>query len=241
MTPLRVVTFNIRHGRGRSGVDLRRTAATLAALDADVICLQEVDRHYSERSGWADQAADLAAALGMTAVYGVALRRAAVEPGGRPREYGNAILSRTAVGRHRVVALPGRPRSEPRSVVIASLADGLHVACAHLQHDSAAARVEQIAVLVGALGSDGPVVLAGDLNASPDAPELAVLRERLVDCWHRVGRGRGATFPSRFPVRRIDYVFASAELRPVAADVVPTDASDHRALVVDLERSAGAG
>lgn len=241
MTALRIVTFNIRHGRGRGGVELRRTAATLAALDADAICLQEVDRHFSERSNWVDQAADLAAGLGMTAVYGAALRRTAAEPGGRPREYGNAILSRLAVTGHRVLALPGRTRAEPRSMVIASMADGLRVACVHLQHDSAPARAEQIAVLVAQLEPDGPVVLAGDFNAASDAPELGQLRERFVDCWQRVGRGRGATFPSRFPVRRIDYVWASSGLEPVAADVVPTDASDHRALVVDLEVSAGNG
>jgi endonuclease/exonuclease/phosphatase family metal-dependent hydrolase len=232
---LRVVTFNIRHGRGRSGVvDLGRTADTLTALGADVVCLQEVDRHFSERSDWADQATELAERLGMTAAYGVALRRAAVDAGRPARDYGNALLTRSPVRGYRVVALPGRPRSEPRSMLIAESVNGLHVACVHLQHDSTAARAEQIAVIVRELPPDVPVVLAGDFNATPDAPELSVLRERFVDCWQRSGRGRGATFPSRFPLRRIDYVMASAGLRPVAAVVVPTDTSDHRPLVVDL-------
>lgn len=214
-------------------VDLRRTADTLASLAADVVCLQEVDRHFSERSGWADQAAELAAMLDMTAVYGVALQRAA-EPGRPPREYGNAILTRHAVRMHRVVRLPGRPRSEPRSMVVASLAGGLHVGCVHLQHNSASARAEQIAVVLCALPSEGAVVLAGDFNATPDAPELTALRGRLTDSWEVCGTGRGASFPSRFPLRRIDYVLASPELRPVAASVVPSAASDHRPLVVEL-------
>lgn len=232
---LRVVTFNIAHGRGRRGVvDLRRTADTLASLDADVICLQEVDRHFSERSGWADQATELADRLGVTAVFGVALRRAAPQPGRPPRDYGNAILSRLPVRGHRVVRLPGRPRSEPRCLVVAELATGLRVACVHLQHNSAAARAEQIAVVVHELPRDVPVLLAGDFNAAPDAPELGVLRERFVDCWEVCGHGRGASFPSRFPLRRIDYVLASPDLLSVAAAVVPTSASDHRPLVVDL-------
>ncbi|MEJ7705150.1 MAG: endonuclease/exonuclease/phosphatase family protein [Geodermatophilaceae bacterium] len=232
---LRVVTFNIAHGRGRDGaVDLRRTAGALAAVEADVVCLQEVDRHFSERSGWADQASDLADHLGMTAVYGVALRRPALQPGRPPRDYGNAILSRRPMERHRVIRLPGRPRSEPRSLVIAELAGGTQVACLHLQHDSAPARAEQVAVVARELPSDVPVVLAGDLNAAPDALELRALHARLVDCWPASGKGRGATFPSRFPLRRLDYVLVSAGIAPQRADVLPTAASDHRPLVVDL-------
>lgn len=239
---LRVATFNIAHGRGRGGVvDVRRTAETLAALDADVVCLQEVDRHFSERSGWADQAGDLADALGMTAMYGAALRRPAADPGRPPREYGNAILSRRLMHGHRVVPLPGRPRSEPRSMVVAELSGGPHVACVHLQHNSAAARAEQIAVVLRALPTNAPLVLAGDLNATPDAPELAMLNARLLDCWPSCEPGRGASFPSRFPLRRIDYVLVSADLRPVRASVVPTSASDHRPVVVDVTAAAAVG
>lgn len=243
MSRLRVATFNIAHGRGRGGaVHLGRTADSLAALAADVVCLQEVDRHYSERSGWADQAGELAAALGMTAVYGVALRQAARAPDRPPRDYGNAILTRLPVRGHRVIRLPGRPRSEPRSMVIAELSPGaaatgtagLHVGCLHLQHNSAPARAAQLDVVVAELPRTGPLVLAGDFNATPDAGELAPLRGRLVDCWERGGRGRGATFPSRFPLRRLDYVLVSPELTPRRAAVVPTTASDHRPLVVDL-------
>ncbi|MBA2390964.1 MAG: endonuclease/exonuclease/phosphatase family protein [Geodermatophilaceae bacterium] len=236
MTRLRVATFNIAHGRGRGGVvGLRRTTATLASLDADIICLQEVDRHYSERSGWADQATELAAALGMTAVWGVAMRRPSARPGQPPAEYGNAILTRLPVVEQRVVRLPGRPPAEPRSMVIAALAGGLHVACLHLQHDSAPARAEQLAVALQEL-PEAPVMLAGDFNATPDAPELGPVRERLVDCWDSAGRGRGASFPSRFPLRRLDYVFVSLGLSARRAAVVPTTASDHRPLVVDLVR-----
>lgn len=235
--PLRVVTFNIAHGRGRGGVvDLRRTADTLASLDADVVCLQEVDRHFSERSAWADQAAVLADTLGMTAVYGVALRRTATEPGRPAREYGNAILTRLPVRGHRVLRLPGRPRSEPRGMVVAELSDSLSVACLHLQHNSAPARAAQLAVALDVLPPDGRLVLAGDFNATPDAPELRAVRERFADSWAICGRGRGASFPSRFPLRRLDYVFVSARLTAQRAAVVPTTASDHRPLVVDLVR-----
>jgi endonuclease/exonuclease/phosphatase family metal-dependent hydrolase len=53
---MRVVSYNIQYSLGRDGVyDLARTVD--AVRDADVICLQEVDRHWP-RTAMADQAAD---------------------------------------------------------------------------------------------------------------------------------------------------------------------------------------
>ncbi|MFD2081642.1 hypothetical protein SAMN05421678_12849 [Actinopolymorpha cephalotaxi] len=48
---LRVATYNIHAGLGQDNVfDLDRTAATIRALDADLIGLQEVDVHWGARS-----------------------------------------------------------------------------------------------------------------------------------------------------------------------------------------------
>src|SRR5687768_38666 len=52
---LPVMTFNIHHGVGLDGrLDLARVAAVIRASGAEVIALQEVDRHYGERSAFAD-------------------------------------------------------------------------------------------------------------------------------------------------------------------------------------------
>lgn len=231
---IRLVTFNIAHGRGRDRrVDLTRTVATLAALDADVLCLQEVDRHYGRRSGWADQGAELAQALGMTSVYGASVRLDADRDGAPEREYGNAVLSRHPLRRLVVHPLPIRGRSEPRSLLLAEQGD-LVVGCVHLQHDDAAARTRQAAAVLTALPADRPLVLAGDFNADPGDPELTALRHRLADVWPVAGQGRAATFPSRWPRRRLDHVLVTPGVRATRARVVATDASDHRPVVVDL-------
>jgi endonuclease/exonuclease/phosphatase family metal-dependent hydrolase len=60
---VRLVTFNVQHGRGDDGrTDADRLARAVAALEADVVALQEVDR-WQARSGGADLARAVAEAL----------------------------------------------------------------------------------------------------------------------------------------------------------------------------------
>ena len=59
--PLRVMTYNIRAGNG----DIARTAETIRSFAPDIVGLQEVDVHWSERSGFEDQATLLGRVLGM--------------------------------------------------------------------------------------------------------------------------------------------------------------------------------
>src|SRR6476646_7561434 len=84
--PVRLVTFNIHHGVGDDGRhDLARLAQVLASADADVICLQEVDRHYDARSENVDQGLLLARALDMQLAWGPALDEPRLPGSGEPR------------------------------------------------------------------------------------------------------------------------------------------------------------
>jgi len=95
---LKVMTYNIRHGRGMDMViDLERLAGVIAASGAGVIGLNEVDIE-TERSGGVDQAAALGELLGMHVVYGPNLEY----QGGL---FGNAVLSRFPVLMARNVSL----------------------------------------------------------------------------------------------------------------------------------------
>jgi endonuclease/exonuclease/phosphatase family metal-dependent hydrolase len=90
--------------------------------------------------------------------------------------------------------------------------------------------LESLAI-IGA--SKTPVLMFGDLNASPSAPELQPLFERLRDGWPD-SADRGFTYPAAQPVRRIDYVLASDHFRVIYARVPDEQASDHRPVVMDL-------
>ena len=139
------MTFNIHHGVGTDGRhDLPRLATLLASVDADVICLQEVDRHYGDRTEEVDQALLLSRALDMQLAWGPAID----EPGpkGKPhRQYGNALLSRLPILISDVHQLPGggEPRCALRTMI--ELDGGaLWVTNTHLTTRSAEERAMQV-------------------------------------------------------------------------------------------------
>ena len=77
------------------------------------------------------------------------------------------------------------------------------------------------------------MLVMGDLNAPPHAVELAPLFGRLRDAWS-AGPGTGFTYPAAVPVRRIDYILTSTDLRALNVRVLAIEASDHRPVVADL-------
>lgn len=101
---------------------------------------------------------------------------------------------------------------------------------------------------------EGPLIVMGDLNASPTNVAYAVVTEVLEDAWVGAGRGFGHTFPGAsrattpgssrpavFGITvpkwlvRIDYVFHSGHWSAVSARTGPFDGrSDHRPVVVEL-------
>ena len=250
---VRLITFNTHHGvGGDSRHDLPRLATVLARADADVICLQEVDRYFGERSEDVDQAELLSRGLDMELAWAPSID----EPraGGTPKQYGNALLSRRPILGSEMHRLPGS--GEPRSALHALVdLDGtpLRITTTHLSGGSPARRAEQVAALA-ALHADPAEagVVVGDFNTGPEAPELAALRERFADAWDlaqerddRAGwrfwhRGHGDTFPARGADRRIDQVWVTPGVEVTSARVLHGEgASDHLPVVVDLVVPAG--
>ena len=112
LPPLRIVSYNIRHGRGTDEqVNLARTGEVLRRLDADLIGLQEVDDRV-RRSGGVPQADSLGAALGMHAAFGAFMPY----QGGR---YGLGLLSRFPITRTTALRLPDG--NEPRVALAAEI------------------------------------------------------------------------------------------------------------------------
>lgn len=223
---LRIVSYNIKHGRGEDQqVDLARTANVLRPLAADIIALQEVDERV-QRSGAADEAATLGRALGMEHAFGAFMDY----QGGR---YGLAILSRHPILDAREIRLPDG--NEPRVALAARirLTDGQDVMAINVHFDwveDDAFRFAQATALTQVLDTLSlPYVLLGDFNDLPPSRTLALFRARATE----VAKPADAhfTFPSSGPVKEIDYVFVSpaSAWRPGEARVIDERmASDHR-------------
>jgi endonuclease/exonuclease/phosphatase family metal-dependent hydrolase len=251
---LRIVTWNIHKGvRGmglRKRLEIHNMQAAVAALDADLICLQEVRRINHKEAAhfthWPEMPqADFLAPQGYEAVY----RTNAFTKHG---EHGNALLSRHPVVSHAHEDMSDH-RFEQRGLlhaIVQAQGRALHVIVVHLGL-IAASRQRQMAQLSRYIErdipKDEPIIVAGDFN-SPIAPvrwAQSVLGEangvpaqtaKAPKMLHAL-RGH-ATFPSRMPMLQLDHVFAR-HARVVSSHVPPAQQwaamSDHLPLMVEVQ------
>jgi endonuclease/exonuclease/phosphatase family metal-dependent hydrolase len=232
---LRLATWNLHGGRPALGAaDLKAVAAVLGGLEADVAGLQEVHRLLPPPGVFQDQPRRLARLLGGFVTF---RRSFGVGRWG----YGNAALSREPARRVRRVPLPsGR---EPRALLECDFGPGpagapFRLWVVHLGL-SAAERERQVAFLRARAGAaELPLLVAGDLNAEPDGPELAALAAAGL---RSAVPAECLTFPAGRPERRLDYLLHSPEWEPGEWGCPVTTASDHLPLWVDLRLRSAAG
>lgn len=239
---LRVLTYNVHRCLGTDGrLSPRRIAEVIAALEPDVVALQELDVGRL-RTGGVDQAHEIALQLGMSFHFNPALRV-------MEEQYGDAILTARPCSLVRAGALPGLPGVrdlEPRGALWAAIdLEGvtLQVINTHLGL-LARERLLQVDALLGPewLGHPAcqdPVILIGDFNALPRSRAYQRLARHLVDAQRaRPDPRPRATFPARLPVVRIDHAFLGKGVEVVGSAVPRTPltraASDHLPLVLDL-------
>jgi len=229
----RVVSYNIRHGRGTDErVDLDRTAAVLRALAPDVVGLQEVDR-IVRRSGGVDEAAQLGAALGMSHAFGAFMPY----QGG---EYGLAILSRVPIVRAVPIRLPdgNEPRVALAATLVPSPGDTIVVVNVHFDWvDDDGFRFAQATALTQVLDTlSHPYLLLGDFNDEPGSRTLALFHARATEV-AKPAADR-FTFSSTAPEKEIDFVFAAPRARwrvRGARSITEPLASDHRPVLAEVQ------
>jgi endonuclease/exonuclease/phosphatase family metal-dependent hydrolase len=236
---LRVASFNIHHGVGLDGLlNLERIAAVVERTGAEVVGLQEVDNHWSARSNFVDQATWLSERLDMHVVFGANLDLDPPTPGAPRRQFGTAILSAHRIRAWSNTLLPRPAGGEQRGLLEVQIkVRGIPVRVfnTHLQHDSQLERLAQVGTIREVLATvNESVVLLGDLNATPNTPEITGLTDVLVDAWVTAGVGDGFTFDAATPHARIDYVMSSDNVVARTAAVLTSDASDHLPVVADL-------
>jgi endonuclease/exonuclease/phosphatase family metal-dependent hydrolase len=239
----RIVTYNVRRCVGNDRrLDVGRVAEVLAALQPDIVALQELDVRRA-RTGHVDQAHEIAARLEMAWHFHAALK---VEE----ELYGDAILTAHPETLIQAGPLPGYarlPQLEPRGAlwIEVTLPGGrLQVINTHLglvpREQQAQARALAGPSWLEHPRCAGPKILLGDFNATGASVVYRTLTAKLASARGLAPRRTPtATFPSQLPVLRIDHLFVSPEIR-VTDVFAPFDpltrvASDHLPLVMDFE------
>lgn len=238
----RILTYNVHRWVGTDRqVAPSRIADVIASCEPDVVALQEV-RVGRARAGAVDQAAGLAAALGMNMHFQPTIRVFG-------EQFGIAILTRHAsrvIRSGRLPTLSSGPSLEKRCalwVAVEVAGRELQIVNAHLSL-RARERLHQAEALLGPewLGHADccdPAILLGDFNAPPQSRSYRLLASRLRDAQLSNPNGDPqATFHTRAPVLRLDHVFVTPSVEVIAAAPIRSPlariASDHFPLLADL-------
>lgn len=240
---LRLATWNIKHGAkaDRYLGHPKAMAEACAALEADILALQEVDKGVA-RSGFRDLARLAAREAGMQEP----IFRKTLDY--RIGQYGNALLlgsDVTIIGEPDVEPLGGGYRfkrmvgkrfvhgrtKEPRNAIFATVHTRertLTVAATHLSTERGL-RKKQLHTVVDRLDwASGAVALLGDLNMQRREAQ-AVLGGSL-----QLPDTSPKTYPAPQPARSIDHIAVRGLIiHHVEAREMPV--SDHRALIMDVE------
>ena len=79
-----------------------------------------------------------------------------------------------------------------------------------------------------------PTIFGGDFNAPATDIVHRQLTRDFVDAFAAAGTGWGDTFQRRFPILRIDHIYATRHFTPIRCRAVTTRHSDHRMVVADF-------
>lgn len=252
---VRIGTWNILSGQSPEGRDVPSLDSEIAALDIDVLGLNEVD-YRMERSGFAHQAE--LAAFGMRAQdwrfapsycgpdeARIATPRRLLGPGDTPpgAHYGIALLSRIPVRTwHRLDlgmapvgflllhARDGRRRwkyvpDEPHQAIAAELVNGWTVIATHLSFMTPVAVAQLLRVRTWARRFGSRVAIVGDMNLTRFLIPLRPHWRSVVDV---------NTYPSWDPVVQFDHILVRGDRAATALELPRVTISDHLPIAASL-------
>lgn len=236
-TPLKVMTYNIHHGnppsRPEGFIDLPAIAKVINDASVDLVALQEVDVNTIRSGKGIHQAKELARLTGMNWFFAKAIDH----QGG---DYGVAVLSKFPVldSLKLPLPLPDSTKGEPRTLAAIKLKvapnQAIWFASTHLDLKPET-RLFQSGIIVKQFAtSKEPVILAGDINATPGSREINFLdkiftRTCLSNC--------DPTSPNINPRRVIDFIMYTHPEKIMTKSTVvinETYASDHLPVVSEL-------
>ncbi len=232
---IRVMTYNICSGHNmKHERRLDETAAFIREIGADIVGVNEVD-YKNKRSSGVDQAAYLCDHGG----YPYCIFCPSIDYQGG--YYGNALLTKYPVLSRELLkipytAIPGNRRGEPRSILKCTLDVGGTPVTVMVSHYglSVPEREEAVKLTMKLVDPEVPTLFMGDLNAVPEAEELAPLYTVLTDTAARFPDAVLNTIDSENPRSKIDFIFTTRHFTTTSIRVPAVQYSDHRPVLTEL-------
>lgn len=206
--PLRVLSWNIQFGQGTDGItNFDRIATWLARMNPDLIALCEMPP---------DKISTLVTALNQKTGRTWNSHFVPKAPG---IAEGNLVLSK-----YSFVAVGSRYLSFTRSIAQATVNVGgrnVNFFATHLDHTSSSLRLTQATELISwTSGFASPRIVAGDMNAGNDTPEILSLLTAYRDSWvDALNQGTASAYPdnpvwmnTRTRRWRIDFILYAADV-----------------------------
>lgn len=230
-------------------------AGIIALHDLDIVVLNEVD-FDSSWSGRVNQAEIIARKAGYA--YWIELRNVDAAIPFFSIRFGNVVLSRYPIAEARRIDFPWPNRWETMlagkkmgALVTIDLPGGrkIQVAPIHLDHrwGGHEVRIESIRNILAARDDTLPLILAGDFNTSPPGfPRVWAKRASRTAMSLLLEDGRWQTMPlakpqagdftfrGNDPNKVIDWIVVPGDWPIISREVLPTDLSDHRPVVMEV-------
>lgn len=222
---VRIMTWNIHGTFGRNPrFDLAQVVKLIRRWDPDIVALQEVDSRRA-LAGGANPFEFLQSAVG---VYGIGAKSLT----GADGDYGQMLISRFPVTSHEIRDISFGEREPRRAIraVVETPQGPLIVVATHLGL-SIRERRRQAKALTELASGEAPAVVIGDFNDWFWPGSVRAVLSRVLR-----GRTSFRTFPSKFPLLRLDRIYC----RPANAmvdsfiDKEASKLSDHLPIIADF-------
>ncbi|MBK1876606.1 endonuclease/exonuclease/phosphatase family protein [Pelagicoccus mobilis] len=250
---IKLMTFNIAHGRGLSLYqgfssarsifkNLDRIAHIIREHQPDIVALQEIDAssHWNGHINLLDYLQS--ATEYPVSLHGIHNRR----DGRKPLAYGNAFLSKHECKDWKVVTFGSKKLGEKGFLEACFLVDGreIDVINLHLDFRSRRTRLQQVDKLLASIHQRSladpyhlPPIICGDFNTSSrssrDALHQLIERSAHKEDYNYYPK-RERTFPSHFPSRGLDFILLASPFEAKTTEVIRCLASDHLPVLTTL-------
>ena len=229
---MRIMTYNIRGGLGMDGRrSTSRIGNVVRGILPDIVCFQETHQNLLW-SGNVDQPQELANALRRPCRFFPLVRFGF---GGE----GLGMALRGALAKEIEHPLPsGRENRGLQEIRLRDVGGlrSLTVFNTHWGLDSGERKEQSAACVEIIRNAPRPLILCGDFNETADSPAL----QDLIDASGLLDAGAISnlpTFVSDNPMRRIDFILYSPDLRLESLETPPAIASDHLPVVADFAKA----